>query len=106
MLGPREAHPLRAKLARQTALLGSVGVHPHTERAPLVGPREQLDEQGLLAELRLDRWQLAKEDLARRSVDRDRVTLAHDLVADAHLPLLEIDVERRYPGHARKAETT
>src|SRR5206468_863738 len=89
VLRPRETDTLGAELARETALLGRIRVDPDTEGAALVGPREQLDELLLLAEVRLDRRELAEEDLAGRSVDRDRVALAHHLVADAHEALRE-----------------
>ena len=105
MLRPSETDPLGTELACETAFLRRVRVDPDAEGAALVGPHEQLDELLLFAEVRLDRRELTEEDLAGRSVDRDRVALAHDLVADTHLPLREIDVERRDAGDAREAQT-
>ena len=55
VLGPREPHPLRTELPRELAFAGCVGVHPHPEATALVGPREELDERLLLAEVGLDR---------------------------------------------------
>ena len=105
MLRPSETDPLGTELACETAFLRRVRVDPDAEGAALVGPHEQLDELLLFAEVRLDRRELTEEDLAGRSVDRDRVALAHDLVADTHQPLREIDVEGRDAGHAREAQT-
>src|SRR6185369_6041212 len=96
---------LGTKLARETALLGRIRVHPHAERATRVRPRQQLDQLLLFAEVGLDRGEVAEEDLAGRSVDGDRVALVHDLVADTHLTFREVDVERRDAGDAWKAQT-
>src|SRR5437867_7341068 len=87
VLGPRETHALGAELAREATLPGRVRVDPHAKSAALVGPREQLDELLLLTEVRGDRRQLAGEDLARRSVDGDRLAFLDDLAVHAHLAL-------------------
>jgi len=55
VLGPRETDALGAELARETALLRRVRVHPDAERPALIRPREKLDELLLLTEVRLDR---------------------------------------------------
>ena len=104
MLRPREADALGAELAREPALAGRIGIDPHAELAALVGPREELDELLLLAEVRGDRRQLAREHLAGRPVDGDRVALLDDLAVDAHLAFLKIDVQGGDTRDARQAE--
>ena len=105
VLGTRETDAFRAELACEAAFTRRVGVDPHAEAAALVGPREELDQLLLLAEVRGDRRELAGEHLAGRPVDGDRVALLDDLAVDAHLALLKIDVERGDSGDAGQAQT-
>ena len=105
VLRSRETDALSAKLAGEAAFTRRVGVDPNTEAPALVGPRKQLDELLLLAEVRGDRRELSREDLAGGAVDGDRIALLDDLPADVHLALLKVDIERGDAGNARQTET-
>ena len=105
VLRAREAYTLGAQLSREPAFSRRVGIDPDPEAPALVRPREQLDQVFLFPELRLDGRQLAGEDLAGRSVDRDRIALFHYLSVDVHLAFHKIDIERGDPCDTRQAET-
>src|SRR5947208_1879463 len=79
-------------------------VRLYDEPAPLVGPRQELDELTLALVVRWIRRQLAREDLAGRSVDRDRIALLDHGRADAHLALVQVDRELGAAGNARQAQ--
>ena len=84
VLGAAEADALRAQLARAPGILRRVGVRPHAEPAPRVGPAPNLGER--VSELGRDQGQGAEDDVARATVERDLVARAHGHVAQHERP--------------------
>ena len=101
VLGPAQADPLGAELARLARVLGRVGVGAHAEPAVRVRPAEDAVEVGV--DLGLGERDVVGGHAAGRAVDRDQVALAQDRVADAQLARLEVDPQRGGAGDARLA---
>jgi hypothetical protein len=92
VLGPAQAYPLGAELARLACVLWRVGVRAHVEPAQPVGPLEHRAE--VLADHRLDQLHIRSGDGARRAVDGHDIALAqHDSAVESHLARLRIDLQ-------------
>ena len=87
VLGPAEADPLGAELARAGRVGGRVAVRAHAQTAVPVGPAE--DRLEVLVELRRDELDRARVDIAGAAVDRDRVALVQLVAPDPGGAVLE-----------------
>ena len=99
-----EADALGAKLPRPRRVSRIVGVRPHLQRPFLVGPAEQGLQIGLSLEVRGDRPNRSREDLARAAVDREMFAATNDLVPDAEFGRVVVDLDCLAAGNARDAE--
>ena len=105
VLGPAQADPLGAELARPARVLGSVGVRADVQPAQLVGPGEHGPE--VLAHLGIDEQHVVGGDAARGSVDGHDVALAqHGSAVEAHLAGADVDLQLSGARDGRHAHAT
>ena len=98
VLGPAEADPLGAELARLGRVLGRVGVRAHTQSADPVRPLEDRGE--VVVDLRRHERHRADDHLAGAAVDRDRVAVLQLVAGKAGRLGAHVDVERLAAGDA------
>ena len=98
VLGPAEADPLGAELARLGRVLGGVRVRAHLQPADPVRPLE--DRREVVVDLRRHERDGADDHLAGAAVDRDRVALVQLVAGQPRRLRAHVDVERLAAGDA------
>ena len=104
VLGAAQADAFGAEFPGHHRVVRRVGVGAHLELALAVGPFHQIAE--VLRQSRLLGRHLSEHDFARRTVDRDPVTLLHRLAAGGEQVLGIVDAQRATAGHAALAHAS
>ncbi len=105
VLGAAEADSSGSVGTGTLRIRGVVGIGPHIELAPIISPSEEFREPGIV-DVRDLRLHHADEHLTGGSVDGEPVSFVDNDIADAHRPLLEIDVEFGCTDNGRLSELT
>ena len=92
VFGAAQADPFRAEVARGAGIERGFGIGAHTHAAEGISPGHQQGE--IARELGLDGGHLALHHLARRTIDRDRLTLLQRDAHDGEGPRRIVDAER------------
>ena len=103
VLGSAEPNAFRTEGTRDFRVLRSVGVRANTQLSHLVGPLHEFGKRA--AQFWQHRRGLTEHDLTGRTVQRQDVAFANDIVANAHHALFVVDRQRATARDATFAHT-